>query len=193
MRVTLILVGGSQSEDRTQARTGLTKGECNMHWLLEINTNTGNTTTATENKAGLTAAEVQIFTELLTTGETNVPTGNLFLWAMAHREQLEANAKSLGLTLVIKDRRIVWSAPAGHKYHSGSGRVARLKDVGSIALCYGSKVAGASGLGSTKEKERRTQDLISLWKEPETLEPLEAVAETPKPAKKAKKGKTIKK
>lgn len=155
------------------------------HWLLELNKSVANTA-VTANTTNLTNAEAEIFGKLFS--GTSTPEGNLFLWALAHKEALEANAKAMGLSVKIADRRIVWSAPNGHHYHSGSGRVARLKDTGTIALCYGSKVEGSVGLGGTKEKERRTKDLLSLWEEP-----LEAVAETPKPAKKAKKGKSIKK
>lgn len=161
------------------------------HWLLEINKNTTNTVTST---GGLTQAEAEVFTALLA-GTSTVPVGgNLFLWANAHRKELEAIAQKEGLTLSVKDKRLVWNAPKGHKWFSGSGRVMRLKDTGSLALCYGSKVDGASGLGSTKEKERRVTDIRHLWlepEEPETLEAVEAVAETPKKAKKTK-GKSIK-
>lgn len=159
------------------------------HWLLEINTKAKEANTTVKNNVDhLTTGEIEVYTSIFQGTET--PDGNLFLWALAHRNKLEENADKMGLTVKFPsagEQRIVWSAPKGHKFHHGSGRVARLKNTGSIALCYGSKVSGASGLGQTKEKERRVKDLLPLWFDPEpTLEP-----ETPK-AKAKKKGKSIK-
>lgn len=162
------------------------------HWLLELSKGleTGTTPkTKTTANGGLTPAEMETYGKLF--AGTEVPEGNIFLWALAQRKQLEANAEALGLVVKFPekegDKRIVWSAPKGHSMYSGSGRVARCKDTGSIALCYGSKVSGASGLGGTKEKERRSVDLQSLWVQ-ETV----ATEATPKKTTK-KKGKSIKK